>query len=490
MNPLQEYLHRQSRRHFFKTTGLGMGRIALASLMGRELLKGAGNSAVPRAHPALPGLPHFAPKAKRIIYLFMNGGPSQIDLLDYKPKLPAIFDTDLPDSIRMGQRLTGMTSGQARFPIAPSKYQFKQYGQGGAWMSELLSHTAEVADELAIIRTVHTEAINHDPAVTYIQTGSQIPGKPSLGAWLSYGLGSECDNLPAFVVMTPSWSAKRDAQALYQRLWGAGFLPSKHQGVSLRAKGDPVLYLNNPPGVDKDTRREMLDSLAKLNATEFQQVGDPEINTRIAQYEMAFRMQSSIPELTDISGESKATLDLYGPEVTVPGTFAASCLLARRLAERGVRCIELFHREWDHHGNLTRDLPLQCRDTDHACMGLIKDLKLRGMLDETLVVWGGEFGRTVYCQGKLTKEDYGRDHHPRCFTMWMAGGGIKGGVIHGETDDFSYNVIKDPVHIRDINATMLHCLGVDHRRLSYRFQGLDQRLTGVEEAAPVKTVLA
>ncbi len=490
MNPLNERLRLLSRRHFFKSTGLAAGRIALAGLMMPELLRAASAAKnVGRAHPALPGLPHFAPKAKRLIYLFMNGGPSQIDLLDYKPNLGKIFDTDLPDSIRMGQRLTTMTSGQARFPVAPSMYEFKQYGKSGIWFSELLKHTAEVADELAVIKSVHTEAINHDPAVTYIQTGNQIPGKPSLGSWLSYGLGSECDNLPAFVVMTPSWSAKRDAQALYQRLWGPGFLPTKHAGVSLRAKGDPVLYISDPQGVDRETRRDMLDALAELNTTEYQRVGDPEINTRIAQYEMAFRMQASIPELTDISGESKATLDLYGPEVTTPGTFSHSALLARRLAERGVRCIEIFHREWDHHGNLPRDLSLQCRDVDHACMGLIKDLKSRGMLEDTLVVWGGEFGRTVYCQGKLTKDDYGRDHHPRCFTMWMAGGGVKGGMVYGETDDFSYNVAKDPVHIRDINATILHCLGIDHRLLTYKFQGLDQRLTGVEEANPVKGIL-
>jgi hypothetical protein len=489
MNPA--HIHQLSRRHFFKSTGLAVGKIALAGLMFPELARASsGVKTIGAAHPSLPGLPHFAPKAKRLIYLFMNGGPSQIDLLDYKPGLGQIFDTDLPDSIRMGQRLTTMTSGQSRFPIAPSIYKFQQYGKCGTWFSELLSHTAEVADDLAIIKSVHTEAINHDPAVTYIQTGNQIPGRPSLGSWLSYGLGSECDNLPAFVVMTPRWSAKRDAQALYQRLWGAGFLPTKHAGVSLRAKGDPVLYLNDPPGVDKGTRRDMLDALAQLNQEQHQRLGDPEINTRIAQYEMAFRMQASVPDLTDISGETKATLDLYGPEVTMPGTFAHSCLLARRLAERGVRCIELFHREWDHHGDLPRDLPLQCRDVDHACMGLIKDLKSRGMLDETLVVWGGEFGRTVYCQGKLTKNDYGRDHHPRCFTMWMAGGGVKGGVVHGETDDFSYNVVRDPVHIRDINATIMHCLGIDHTRLSYRFQGLDQRLTGVEEAHPVRPILA
>ncbi len=494
MNPLQEHLHLLSRRHFFKSTGLAAGRIALAGLMFPELLRGAtapkSASKGGLAHPALPGLPHFAPKAKRLIYLFMNGGPSQMDLLDYKPGLAKIFDTDLPESIRNGQRLTTMTSGQARFPVAPSKYQFKQYGKSGIWFSELLQNTAQVADELAVVKSVNTEAINHDPAVTYIQTGFQIPGKPSLGSWLSYGLGSECDNLPAFVVMTPSWSAKREAQALYQRLWGSGFIPTKHAGVALRAKGDPVLYINDPPGVSKETRRDWLNALSKLNQAEYKKIGDPEINTRISQYEMAFRMQSSVPDLTDISKESKATLDLYGPEATTPGTFSHSCLLARRLAERGVRCIEIFHREWDHHFNLTRDLPLQCRDVDRACYGLITDLKNRGMLDETLVVWGGEFGRTVYCQGKLTPDDYGRDHHPRCFTMWMAGGGIKGGTVYGETDDFSYNVVRDPVHISEINATILHCMGIDHRKLTYKFQGLDQRLTGVEERSVVKGILA
>jgi hypothetical protein len=490
MNPLHERLQQISRRHFFKSTGLAAGRIALAGMMLPELARAASRGKViTRAHPPLPGLPHFAPKAKRLIYLFMNGGPSQMDLLDYKPGLTKIYDTDLPESIRNGQRLTTMTSGQTRFPIAPSKYSFKQYGKSGMWFSELLPHTAKIADDIAVIKSVHTEAINHDPAVTFIQTGNQIPGKPSLGSWLSYGLGSECDNLPAFVVMTPSWSAKRDAQALYQRLWEAGFLPTKHAGVALRSKGDAVLYLNDPPGVDSAGRRNLLDALAKLNQAQYQKLGDPEINTRIAQYEMAFRMQSSVPDLTSISGEAKATLDLYGPEVTTPGTFAHSALMARRLAERGVRCIEIFHREWDHHGDLERDLPLQCRDVDQACYGLITDLKNRGMLDETLVVWGGEFGRTVYCQGKLTRDSYGRDHHPRCFTMWMAGGGVKGGTVYGETDDFSYNVVKDPVHIRDINATILHCLGINHQQLTYKFQGLDQRLTGVEEAHPVSGIL-
>ena len=490
MNPFEEHQYILSRRHFFKSTGLAVGKIALAGLMFPEMLRAAAQKNLPHSHPAMPGLPHFAPKAKRLIYLFMNGGPSQIDLLDHKPGLGKIYDTDLHDSIRNSQRLTTMTSGQSRFPIAPSIYNFKQYGKSGMWFSELLSHTAQVADELAVVRSVFTEAINHDPAVTFIQTGRQIPGNASLGSWLSYGLGSECDNLPAFVVMTPSWSAKRDAQALYNRLWGSGFLPTKHAGVALRAKGDPVLYINDPPGVDKQTRRDMLDGLSKLNQLEYKKIGDPEINTRIAQYEMAFQMQSSVPDLVDLSKESKATLDLYGPEVTTPGTFSHSAIMARRLAERGVRCIEIFHREWDHHTELTRDLPLQCRDVDHACMGLIKDLKSRGMLDDTLVVWGGEFGRTVYCQGKLSHENYGRDHHPRCFTMWMAGGGIKGGTVFGATDDFCYNIVQDPVHISEINATILHCLGIDHRKLTFKFQGLDQRLTGVEERNVVKGILA
>jgi hypothetical protein len=489
MQPLNDFLLRQTRRAFFKSTGLAAGRIALGGLMFPELLRAAAMKR-PRTHPALPGLPHFAPKARRLIYLFMNGAPSQIDLWDYKPGLANLFNADLPDSIRNGQRLTTMTSGQARFPIAPSIYKFAPHGRCGTWVSELLPHTAQVVDDLAVIRTVHTEAINHDPASTYILTGNQVPGKPSIGAWLSYGLGSEVDNLPAFVVMTPSWSAKRDAQALYQRLWGSGFLPSRHQGVALRSKGDPVLFINNPPGVDAASRRQMLDAVGKLNQLEYDRLGDPEIQTRIAQYEMAFRMQTSIPELTDISSEPKSVLDLYGPEVTKPGTFAASALLARRLAERGVRCVQILHREWDHHLNLPRDLPLQCRDADQACAGLITDLKQRGMLDDTLVVWGGEFGRTAYCQGALRRDDYGRDHHPRCFTVWMAGGGVRGGLVYGETDDFSYNIVRDPVHIHDLNATILHCLGIDHRRLTYLFQGLEQRLTGPEEATVVKGILA
>jgi hypothetical protein len=400
------------------------------------------------------------------------------------------FDKDLPESVRKGQRLTTMTSGQARFPIAPSKYKFQQYGKSGAWISELLPWTAKIADEIAIIKTVWTEAINHDPAVTYICTGNQLPGRPSLGSWLSYGLGSLNHDLPAFVVMTASWSSKVDAQALYNRLWSAGFLPSKYQGVALRSTGDPVLYLKNPPGVDSAIRRRTLDALSHLNQRQLEEVGDPETQARIAQYEMAFRMQTSVPDLTDISREPKSVLDLYGPEVQKPGTFAASCLLARRLAERDVRFVQIFHRGWDQHGNVAGDLPVQCRDVDQACYALITDLKQRGLLDDTLVIWGGEFGRTIYCQGGLTRENYGRDHHPRCFPIWMAGGGIKPGIVYGETDDFSYNITENPVHIHDMNATILHCLGIDHTRLSVKFQGLDVRLTGVEEHHPVKGVLA
>ena len=490
MQPLTEFCERQSRRLFFKNTGLAAGRIALAAMLGPGVLRAAAGQRQPRAHPMLLGLPHFAPKARRLIYLFMNGAPSQLDLWDYKPNLSGLFDTDLPDSIRMGQRLTTMTSGQKRFPVAPSIYKFAPHGQCAMMVSELLPHTAQVVDELAVIKTVHTEAINHDPAATFLLTGNQVPGRPSIGAWLSYGLGSEADNLPAFVVMTPRWSSKRDAQALYQRLWGAGFLPSKHQGVALRPQGDPVLFLNNPPGVDAAARRTMLDGLAKLNQAAYERTGDPEIQTRIAQYEMAFRMQTSVPELADISGEPKSVLDLYGPEASVPGTFAASALLARRLVERGVRVVQILHREWDQHENLPRDLSLQCRDMDQACKGLLLDLKQRGMLEDTLVVWGGEFGRTVYCQGNLTRTNYGRDHHPLCYTMWMAGAGVKGGTVYGETDDFSYNIVRDPVHIRDLNATILHLMGIDHKRLTYTFQGLDQRLTGVEEANPLKGILA
>ena len=467
----------QTRRHFFGRSATGIGTVALASLLNSSNSASA-NETSPQTGGVLKSLP-FPAKAKRVIYLFMSGAPSQLDMFDYKPKMDAMFDKDLPDSIRQGQRLTTMTSGQKRFPIAPTKYKFAQYGKSGAWVSELLPHTAKIVDDLAFIKTVNTEAINHDPAITYIQTGSQQPGRPSLGAWLSYGLGQENQNLPGFVVLHSTWSAKRDAQAIYSRLWGSGFLPSKHQGVSLRSQGDPVLYLSNPPGVDGQARRTMLDALGQLNRQQFDAVGDPEINTRIAQYEMAYRMQTSVPDLMDLSGEPKHILEQYGPDVSKPGTFAANCLLARRLAERDVRFIQIFHRGWDHHGALPRDLPLQCGDIDQPASALVQDLKQRGLLEDTLVIWGGEFGRTIYCQGGLTRENYGRDHHPRCFTIWMAGGGVKGGITYGETDDFSYNVAEKPVHIHDLNATVLRCLGIDHERLVYRFQGRDFRLTDV-----------
>jgi hypothetical protein len=484
MDPTQDFVRAMTRRHFFRAGALGLGTAALASLLPERT---AAESTSPTG--GLPGLPHFAPKAKRAIYLFMNEGPSQMDLFDYKPAMNALFGKDLPESIRHGQRLTTMTSGQARFPVAPSKYKFQQHGRCGAWVSELLPWTAKVVDDLAFIRSVNTEAINHDPAVTYICTGHQIPGRPSLGAWLSYGLGTLNRNLPAFVVMTASWTGRKEAQAIYNRLWGAGFLPSKHQGVALRAKGDPVLFLSNPPGVSPAVRRRMLDSLARLNQKQLDEAGDPETQARIAQYEMAFRMQSSVPELTDLSSEPRRILDMYGPDVHKPGTFAACCLLARRLTERGVRFVQIFHRGWDQHFNVATDLPNQCRDVDQACYALLTDLKQRGLLDDTLVVWGGEFGRTIYCQGALTHDNYGRDHHPRCFTVWLAGGGVKGGITYGKTDDFSYNVVENPVHIHDMNATILHCLGIDHKRLSVKFQGLDVRLTGVEEHGPVTAVL-
>ncbi len=477
-----------SRRQFFAGSGVRLGAVAMAALAGsRGHLQASTAQAM---NPALPGLPHFAPKAKSIIYLHMNGGPSQLDTWDYKPKLEAYFDQDLPESIRMGQRITTMTSGQKRLPVAPSKFKFTQHGECGRWVSELLPHTAECVDDIALVKSVHTNAINHDPACTFVMTGSEVPGKASLGSWLAYGLGSESNDLPAFVVLTPSWSSKAAAQALFTRMWSSGFLPTRYNGVALRSSGDPVLYLPNPPGVTGRDRRQMLDALARLNQHRFQQLGDPEIQTRIAQYEMAFRMQTSVPELTDWSDESPETLAMYGPEVQVPGTFAASTLLARRLVERGVRVVQLLHRGWDQHGNIAGDLPAQCRDVDQPAAALLKDLKQRGLLESTLVVWGGEFGRTVYCQGGLSRENYGRDHHPRCFPMWMAGGGIQGGTLVGETDDFSYNVVDQPVHINDVNATLLQCMGIDHQRFTYPFQGLDQRLTGVEPAHPIAEVLA
>lgn len=486
MHPFEQRIQAMTRRHFFGGASLGLGTAALASLLPDRAI--ADEATVETG--GLPSLPHFAPKAKRAIYLFMAGAPCQMDLLDYKPKMDEMYDKDLPDSIRKGQRLTTMTSGQKRFPIAPSKFKFAQHGESGAWVSELLPHTAKMVDDLAIVRSLNTEAINHDPAITYICTGHQLPGRPSLGSWLSYGLGSLNRNLPEFMVMTPSWTGRQQAQALYNRLWGSGFLPAKHQGVSMRRSGDPVLFLSNPDGLDADIRRRMLDSLATLNQRTFDQIGDAQTQSRIDQYEMAFRMQTSVPDLMSISDESKETLEMYGPEATKSGTYAYSALLARRMVERDVRFVQIFHRGWDQHGNIARDLPNQARDVDQASWALIQDLKQRDMLKDTLVVWGGEFGRTVYSQGKLSRDNYGRDHHPRCFTIWMAGGGIKPGVVYGETDDFSYNVVKDPVHIHDMNATILHCLGIDHRRLSVKFQGLDVRLTGVEDHHPVEAILA
>ncbi len=473
-----------TRRSLLGAAGLGLGQAALLSLSGPEALarsvrRGPGGG--------MQVGPHFAPTAKRAIYLFMAGAPSQIDTFDYKPKLRDLFDADLPDSIRQGQRLTTMTSNQERFPIAPSMYNFEKHDNGGdgAWVSELLPHTSRIVDRLAIVRSVWTEAINHDPAITYICTGSQLPGWPSLGSWLSYGLGSSNENLPAFVVLNSSWTGRQEAQALYERLWGNGVLPGRYAGVSLRSKGDPVLFLQDPEGLSKQARRRQLDALQRMNRRRLDETADPDTQTRIDQYEMAFRMQASVPELTDLKDEPDEVFELYGPDSRKPGTFAANCLLARRLAERGVRFTQIFHRGWDQHFVLPTDLPNQCRDIDQGATALILDLERRGLLEETLVIWGGEFGRTVYCQGNLERTNYGRDHHPKCFTVWMAGGGIKGGVVHGETDDFSYNITQDPVHIRDLNATILHCLGIEHSRLSVPFQGLDVRLTGVEEEAHV-----
>jgi len=482
---IQRFHRLQNRRHFFASGALGLGAAALAGSIGQ--------SAEPSPFANVSDVPgtHFPPKAKRAIYLFMSGAPSQMDMYDYKPRMLDFFDKDLPETVRKGQRLTTMTSKQARFPIAPTKFKFNKYDNGGdgMWVSELLPHTTKVLPELAFVRSVWTEAINHDPAITYICTGNQLPGRASLGAWLSYGLGSENENLPSFVVLNSSWTGRKEAQALYNRLWGNGFLPSKHQGVMLRAGIDPVLFLSNPDGVSSGMRRRMLDSLNQLNQKTYDELGDPETQARIDQYEMAFRMQSAVPELVDLSDESEDTLAMYGPDVKKPGTFANHCLLARRMAERGVRLTQIFHRGWDQHANIANDLPNQCRDIDQPSSALITDLKRRGMLDDTLVVWGGEFGRTVYCQGKLTKQNYGRDHHPRCFTMWMAGAGIQGGVVHGETDDFSYNIVRDPVHIRDINATILNIMGVDHEKFIYKHQGLDMKLTGVEKATPVKAIM-
>ena len=489
MHPYFDQQLALNRRQFFGATGIRLGGVALG-MSAASSLRAQEQADPTRMHPPLPGFPNFAPKAQNVIYLHMNGGPAQVDLWDYKPKLAEYFDKDLPDSVRQGQRITTMTSGQTRLPVAPSMFKFSQHGQSGTWVSELLPYTAKCVDDIAVVKTVHTNAINHDPACTFVMTGSEVPGKPSLGSWLSYGLGSDSNDLPSFVVLTPTWKSGAAAQALFTRMWSSGFLSSKYTGVALRHVGDPVLYVQNPPGVSPQNRRTMLDTLSQLNNRTLQELGDPETLTRMAQYEMAFRMQTSVPELTDLRQETAATLEMYGPDVTRPGTFAASALLARRLVERGVRVVQLLHRGWDQHGNLPRDLRSQCEDTDQPIGALLTDLKQRGMLDKTLVVWGGEFGRTVYSQGTLTKDNYGRDHHPRNFCMWMAGGGIKGGQVYGETDDFSYNVVHNPVHINDLNATMLHCLGIDHERFTVKFQGLDQRLTGVEGPKIIKELLA
>ena len=469
-----------TRRQLLGRTATGIGTAALASLLNPQLFSASTPSVRSSGVPGVVLEPHFAPTAKRVIYLFMSGGPSHIDLFDYKPRLTELHGTELPAEIRMGQRVTGMTSGQKSFPCVSSLFKFAQHGKSGTWVSELLPRTATIVDDIAVIKSVNTEAINHDPATTFIQTGSQQPGRPSFGAWLSYGLGSDNANLPAFIVMISQGSGNKTDQPIFSRLWGSGFIPSQHQGVRFRSGEDPVLYLSNPPGVDAATRRRQLDGLGELNELAAQSLADPEINTRIAQYEMAFRMQTSVPELTDLSSEPRHILDMYGiKDDGVDGGFARNCLLARRMAERGVRFIQLMHRGWDQHSSLPTQIRGQCQDVDRASAALVSDLKQRGLLDETLMIWGGEFGRTVYSQGALTADNYGRDHHGRCFTMWMAGGGIKPGITHGETDDYCYNIIKDPVHVHDLNATMLRCLGIDHTRLTFRFQGRDYRLTDI-----------
>jgi hypothetical protein len=487
-SPLDELGVNLTRRRFFGQGGHLLGGAALASLLADEGLVG-GRPAFGAAAGEPLG-PHFVPKAKHVIYLHMVGGPPQQDIYDYKPAMKDWYDKDLPESVRNGQRLTTMTSGQKRFPIAPSKFRFAQHGQCGMWVTELLPWTSKIVDEMCFIRSMHTEAINHEPAITYMQTGNQITGRPCLGSWLSYGLGSLNKDLPTFVVLVARPTNNEQNQAIGARLWSSGFLPGEHAGVSFRSAGDPILYINNPPGVSAEVRRKTLDGLQALNQRTLEQTGDPETRTRIAQYEMAFRMQSSVPELTDLASEPATTFALYGEEAKKPGTFANTVLMARRMVERGVRFVQVYINNWDHHGNLAGRLTSQCKDVDQPCYGLVQDLKARGLLDDTLIIWGGEFGRTIYSQGGLSKENYGRDHHPRCFTMWMAGGGARGGQIYGETDDFSYNIVKDPVHIRDFHATVLQLLGFDHERFTYRYLGLDQRLTGVEHARVIKELLA
>lgn len=482
---LEQYVRHETRRQFFRQGGNALGMAALASL-GANVSFGSDPTRV----GGLPQLPHFPPKTKNVIYLHMVGGPSQMDLFDYKPQMQDWYDKDLPESIRNGQRLTTMTSGQSRFPIAPSKYKFEQHGQCGMWLSELLPWTSKVVDEMCFVRSMHTEAINHEPAITYMQTGNMVTGRPCLGAWVSYGLGSLNNNLPTFVVLVAQPTNTEQIQAISARLWSSGYLPGTHAGVTFRSTGDPILYINNPPGVPPEIRRKTLDGLRALNEINYRTVGDPETHTRIEQYELAFRMQASVPELTKISDEPESTFSLYGEEAKKPGSYTNTVLMARRMVERGTRFVQVYLNNWDHHGNVGGRLPSQCKDVDQANYALITDLKQRGLLDSTLIIWGGEFGRTIYSQGGLTRDNYGRDHHPRCFTMWMAGGGIKGGTIYGETDEFSYNIIKDPVHIRDFHATVLHLLGIDHERFSLKVQGLDARLTGVEPARVIHELLA
>ncbi|MEO1012376.1 MAG: DUF1501 domain-containing protein [Bacteroidota bacterium] len=484
-NPYAEHLHMMNRRHFLSKTSLGIGGMALGSLLGcgapskEEMLTGTGIKSMP--------VTHFAPKAKRVIYLFQSGGPSQIELFDYKPLLQKMRGQDLPESVRQGQRLTGMTSGQSSFPLAPSLFDFKQHGASGAWISDLMPYTAQVADELCFIKSMHTEAINHDPAITFFQTGSQQAGRPSIGSWLSYGLGSMNENLPMFSVLLSRGSQR--PQPIYSRLWGNGFLASQHQGVQFRSGKDRVLYLQNPEGVSSASRRQVLDVLAQMNDIRKDDFGDPEIQSRISQYEMAYKMQTSVPEVTDLSDEPDAIFELYGEDARKPGTYAANCLLARRMAERDVKFVQLYHMGWDQHTDLPRNITLQCKDTDQASAALVTDLKRRGLLDDTLVIWGGEFGRTNFSQGTLTETNYGRDHHPRCFTIWMAGGGIKPGITYGETDEFSYNITRNPVHVHDFQATLLHQMGIDHERLTFKHQGRRYRLTDVHGHV-VKDILA
>jgi hypothetical protein len=482
MKAFNDFNQNLTRRHFFAKGSHLLGGAALASLMMPSVAQARGLD----VHQ-----PHFEAKAKRVIYLHMVGGPSQMDLFDYKPVMKDWFDKELPESIRMGQRLTTMTSGQKRFPIAPSKYKFEQTGKCGMWMNtELLPNLAKKSDEICWMRSLHTEAINHEPAIAAMQTGNQVAGKPCMGSWASYGLGSENEDLPAFVVLVAIPSNRDQEQAISSRLWSSGYLPGEHAGVSFRSKGDPILYINNPPGVPDFIRKQSIEGLNRLNQLNFDAIGDAETRTRIQQYEMAFRMQASVPELTDLSSEPDSTFKLYGEEARKPGSFANSTLMARRLAERGVRFVQIYHNNWDHHANVNGRMPSQCKDVDQPCYALLEDLKARGMLEDTLVIWGGEFGRTIYTQGKLAKNNYGRDHHPRCFTMWMAGGGSNGGMIYGETDDFSYNIVNDPIHIRDFHATVLRLMGFDHDRLTFKYQGLDQKLTGVVPAEVIPDLIA